>query len=100
MYGNLLKNGDIKLIKIMKEFNINDYIYVKITENGWEHLRKTQSDEYIRHCIINKRKVINGENWYRLIAHSAFQDLPTGMGTTLKFMPTIMIEDSYLKEQK
>ena len=38
----------------MKKFNINDHIYIQITEHGWKHLKKTVGDDYIKHCIDNK----------------------------------------------
>jgi len=30
----------------MKKFNINDYMYIQITEEGRKHLKKTVGDEY------------------------------------------------------
>ena len=31
----------------MKKFNLNDYMYIQITEEGWRHLEKTVGIEYI-----------------------------------------------------
>lgn len=83
----------------MKSFNINDSIYIKITEEGWAHLRKTVGDEYIKHCIDTEpyRHEINGEVWYRLQIHSVFELLPCDFGGPVLFELTIMIDDETLK---
>ena len=39
----------------MKKFNINDYMYIQINENGWEHLKKTVGGDYIKHCIESRK---------------------------------------------
>ena len=51
----------------MRKFNINEYIYVQINELGWEHLRNTVGEDYIKHCIKtpNYEKLIDGEVWHR-----------------------------------
>ena len=86
----------------MKTFNLNDYIYIQITELGWKHLEKTlttpiqKSDEYIKHCITPKKKVIDGIDWYRLQAHEVFRLLPMGNGFNLPYLPNIMIDEEAL----
>ena len=51
----------------MIKFNINEYIYIQITEEGWTHLRRTVGRDYINHCIkaSSNEKEIEGETWYR-----------------------------------
>jgi len=51
----------------MKKFNINEYMYIQITEEGWKHLEKTVGIDYINACIKtpNYTKIIDGETWYR-----------------------------------
>jgi len=86
----------------MKTFNLNDYIYIEITELGWMHLKKTltspiqKADEYIKHCITPYKKVIDGKDWYRLQAHQVFSLLPIGMGFNTLYKPTIMIDEEAL----
>ncbi len=50
----------------MKKFNVNEYIYIQITNDGWRYLQRTVGDDYIKHCIITNEKTIDGETWYRL----------------------------------
>jgi len=52
----------------MFKFNINNYIYLQITETGWEFLEKTVDKNYINNCIDNEkfRVEIDGEIWYKL----------------------------------
>ena len=53
----------------MIKFNINDYIYVQITKDGWKHLEKEVGKEYIKHCIYPYKKEIKGKVWYKLQMH-------------------------------
>ena len=82
----------------MKIFNINDYIYIQITEAGWNHLRATVGEEYIKHCIDNEhyRVEIDGEVWHRLQAHEVFELLPCNFECKTNYNTNIMIEDKYL----
>ena len=86
----------------MKTFNLNDYIYIQITELGWKHLKETletpvlEADKYIEHCITPYKKVIDGKDWYRLQAHEVFSLLPVGMGFNTLYKPTIMIDEEAL----
>ncbi len=62
----------------MKKFNINDYMYIQITKEGWKHLKETVGNDYIKHCINapSYKMEIDGEIWYRLQCHNAFDILP------------------------
>jgi hypothetical protein len=55
----------------MKKFNINDYMYVQITERGWKELIKKHGEDFVNHCIKSPGYVrtINGKTWYRLQCH-------------------------------
>ena len=79
----------------MKKFNINDYIYIQITEKGWTHLRNTVGDDYITHYIkaLGYQKYINGESWYRLQCHQVFGIFPIQFGNHIFFNSNIMIDD-------
>ena len=79
----------------MKKFNINDYIYIQITEIGWEHLNKTVGAEYIERCINSDsyKKEINGEIWHRLQAHSVWELLPLNFSSNVLYKTTIMFDD-------
>lgn len=80
----------------MKKFNINEYIYIQITDSGWKHLKKTVGDEYIKHCITPYKKIINGETWYHLQCHDVFSLLPCVMGSATLFETTVMFDDNTL----
>jgi hypothetical protein len=83
----------------MKTFNINDYIYIQITETGWNHLRKTVGEDYIKYCIDRKpyRVEIEGDIWYRLQAHNVFDILALDGTDKLLYSPNIMFDDDSLK---
>ena len=83
----------------MKKFNINDYMYIQITEKGWKHLESTVGSDYIRHCInaVGYRKEIEGQIWHRLQAHCVFDLLPMGTGFDLLYNPNIMFDEISLK---
>ena len=77
----------------MKKFNINDSIYIEITEEGWRHLRKTVGQDYINTCILTRRYLINGVEMYRLQCWSAFDLLPANFGGQPLFKTTILISE-------
>ena len=81
----------------MKQFNINDNIYIEITEEGWEHLRKTVGQDYINFCILTRRYEINGVEMYRLQCWSVFDLLTTKFGSQPLFKSTILISEEHLK---
>jgi len=82
----------------MKKFNLNDYIYIQITELGWKHLLKTVGDDYIKSCINTEAyiKIIDGKTWHRLQAHSVFNLLPIEYGGAIYFNTNIMIDEDAL----
>jgi len=81
----------------MKKFNINDYIYIQITNEGWEHLLKTVGRGYIQSCIKQYKVEIDNEIWYKLQAHSVFELLPINFGGKLTYNTNIMFDDKDLK---
>ena len=82
----------------MKKFNTNGYIYIQITERGWEYLKETVGEGYIEYCINTDtyRKNIKGEVWHRLQAHSVFELLPIMYGGHPLYNTNIMIDDEAL----
>jgi hypothetical protein len=83
----------------MKKFNINDHIYIQITEEGWKHLRETVGADYIKHCIRSCEKVIDGEVWFRLQCWSVFDILPISFGsTTPLFKSNVMFDDEAFED--
>ena len=86
----------------MKKFNINEYMYIQITEEGWIHLRKTVGEEYITHCIEapSYKKVINGEIWHRLQCWNVFNLFPSNFGGQPLFKTNVMFEVKALKAIK
>lgn len=53
----------------MKTFNLNEYILVQITDIGWKHLETKVTADYIKHCIIPYKQIIEEKDYYRLQAH-------------------------------
>lgn len=84
----------------MKTFNINEYIYIQITQAGWEYLKGTIGQRFINACIDTEhyRREVDGEVWYRLQAHQVFELLP--IKYNILYGTTIMIEDEFLKTKK
>ena len=83
----------------MKKFNINEYMYIQITEQGWKHLRKTVGEDYIKNCINAEsyKKEINGEIWYRLQCHVVFDIMPIIVGMRQLFNTNVMFDEEALK---
>lgn len=81
----------------LKKFNINDYIYIQITEKGWAHLEVTVGNDYIKHCIESYKQIIDGETWYRLQAHQVFELLPITGNNKILYFTNIMIDNKSLK---
>ena len=81
-----------------KKFNINDDMYIQITEAGWKHLKETVGCEYIKHCIASKyhKKEINNEVWYKLQCHEVFTLLPIKMGRPVLFNSNVLFNDTEL----
>ena len=82
----------------MKKFNINDYIYIQITGEGWEHLFKTVSTDYIDNCIKNRKIILDGIIWYKLQFHVALELLPINGSGKLRFETTILFDDNDLNK--
>ena len=82
----------------MKKFNLNSYMYIQINEQGWEHLRKTVGEDYIKHCISTDayKREIDGETWYRLQCHNVFDLLPTSAAFASLFNTNVMFDDESL----
>lgn len=81
----------------MKKFNINDTMYVQITEQGWNYLKETVGADYIKHCIESRKVEIDGEAWYKLQCWGAFDIMPPNFGGLNRFMSNVMFNDDDLK---
>ena len=83
----------------MKKFNVNDDMYIQITDKGWKHLKETVGEEYINACIKTPayEKEINGEIWYRLQCWNVFDLLPSNFGGQPLFNTNVMFDDEALK---
>ena len=71
-------------------------MYIQITDEGFEHLRKTVGTDYIKACILNKLIVIEGQPWYRLQCHEVFHLLPATNGTRSLFSSNVMFDEDSL----
>jgi hypothetical protein len=81
----------------MKKFNINNTMYVQITEEGWEHLRNTLEPDYIKICIESRMIEIEGEIWYDLQCWEVFNLLPVTFGKRPLFKSNVMFNENDLK---
>lgn len=83
----------------MKKFNINDYMYIRITDAGWKHLRETAGEKYIKDFIKipECEKIINGEMWYRLQCWSCFDLMPINFGGSPLFEPDVIFNANDIK---
>lgn len=82
----------------MKKFNINDFMYIQITDAGWKHLKETVGDLYIKHCIKAPayEKTIDGEVWYRLQMHEVTNILHGSSGFNVLYKPSVMFDEEAL----
>jgi hypothetical protein len=80
----------------MKKFNINKYMYIQITDTGWQHLNDTLEKDYIIQCIDYSKIIIDGKIWHRLIVHEVFRLLPQELGKPLLYNPDVMFDDEDL----
>jgi len=80
----------------MKKFNVNDKMYIQITEKGWKHLKETVGDDYVKHCIKPYEVTRNGETWYNLQCWGAFDLLPSNFGGQPLFKTNVMFDDDVL----
>jgi hypothetical protein len=83
----------------MLKFNINEYMYIKITDAGWKHLKETVGENYINNCIKRPEyeKEIAGEKWYRLQCWNCFDLMPPYFGGKALFESNVMFDEKDLK---
>lgn len=79
----------------LKQFNVNQYAYVKITREGWAHLAKNFDEDYINHCILSRAVEANGEIWHKIQLWKVFDLLPSDMLNTF-FEPNVLIDEADL----
>lgn len=84
----------------LKKYNINNYMYIQITEAGWLHLQNTVGEEYIQHCIKTPsyEKIIEEATWYRLQCWQVFDLFPPKFGGKSLFETNVMFEEPELKD--
>ena len=80
----------------MKHVNINHYMYIQITSEGWKHLRETVGEDYIKVCIESRKVEIDNEIWYKLQCHVAFDLLP--VSHRVLFNTNVMFDDNDLTD--
>ena len=71
-------------------------MYIQITDTGWQHLKQTVGDDYIKHCIEPYKTIIDGETWHKLQAHEVFDLLPINSGGNLTYKTNVMFDDNDL----
>jgi len=79
------------------QFNINHDMYIQITDDGWKHLSKTLSDDYINFNILSRKTIIDGEVWYKIQCYTAFELMPVIMGTPLLFNTNVLFDEDLMK---
>lgn len=82
----------------MKKFNINYYVYIQITEYGFEQLKCKFPEDYIEHHILHRKTTINGEDWYKLQLHDVCSSFDVAMGRPLQYSTNILIDEKDLTE--
>ena len=82
------------------KFNINEYMYIRITDKGWQHLMETVGDKYIKHCISTKEVIIDSIVWHRLQAHAVFSYFPDSFGSMPYYNTTVMFDNKDLTPYK
>lgn len=82
----------------MKKFNINNHMYIQITEEGWKHLEKTVGVDYVNACIKTPHhtKIIDGETWYKMQCWSCFDLMPPNFGGKPLFNTNVMFDQEEL----
>ena len=80
----------------MKKFNINEYMYIQITEDGWKYLRETVGESYIEACVESRKKEIDSEIWYKLLCHNVFELFPMRLGSRPYFNTNVMFDEKAL----
>ena len=82
----------------MKKYNINQNMYIQITERGWNYLADTVGSDYIRTCIEPYKGTIGEKTYYCLQCHHVMSLFGEGLfcGHTL-FMPDVLFEDKDIK---
>lgn len=83
----------------MKKLNINNEVYIQITDLGWQYLADSVGEDYINTCIKTKsrEKELDGEIWYEFSLWECFDLMPVYHGSELYFKTTIMIDEKFLK---
>ena len=84
----------------MLKYNINDHMYVQITDEGWFHLLETVGQDYIDNYIKHLEVERDGEIWYKMKCWSVFDLMPPVFGGKPLFMPGVMIEGEGIEEVK
>ena len=73
-------------------------MYIQITEQGWEYLKKTVGDDYINHCVKDEGYKIDGEIWYKLQCHTVFDIFPVNIGFEPYFNTNVLFDNESLEE--
>lgn len=80
----------------MKQFNINDDIYIHITDMGWKYLTMKHGCGYVEKYIKPYSKVINDKIYHKMQCHEVFNILPTSENSKgVLFEPVIFIDESH-----
>ena len=80
-----------------REFNINYYMYVKLTEFGKAKIIEKYGPEYFEHCVESN---LQPDGYYRLQAHTVMNLLGEycyNGALHLPFLPSVYFTDDDLK---
>lgn len=78
----------------MKKFNINNYMYIQITDKGWKFLKETFNADYIEHRILKQKIQIKNDIWYRIQCYEVFDIFPVTIGCEPLFEMNVMFDDN------
>ena len=80
------------------QYNICDYVYIRITDEGMQYIKNKYNESYIKYCIEGKKVEINQEIWYRFQCFEVFKLFPVDIFKPAPFKFNVMFESVYLNE--
>jgi hypothetical protein len=81
----------------MVKFNLNDYVYISITPEGWQHLYTNCEAAYVEHCILPNSFSINGIDYFKLQMHVVMDLFPVRHGRRSLIGTNILLDENTIK---
>lgn len=84
----------------MINFNINDFVYFQITEDGWKYLRTRPLYDFLMDYITRNKVQIDmkdNEDWYGLQCYELFSIFPIKLGSNFLIKPNMLLDKTLHK---